>query len=182
MVSRGDNHEVAGAAKLSRCMYMTMCLVKNLKRSFLSPKPLFVRDEQESLGLLDSPVPANQSPLVAKVGSTDDKRLALQAAREAITLLKNSMMPTHGNSDEGEDGAAQERSALPLDRTKMSKVLVVGPASHSLRLQSGGWTKHWQVSTEYDGKKTWCCSRCAFKEASYPWSVVLFLDPLSNSR
>lgn len=27
-------------------------------------------------------------------------------------------------------------------------MLLVGPACDSMRLQSGGWTKHWQVSTD----------------------------------
>lgn len=93
---------------------------------------------QESLGLLDSPVPAAQSPLLGKVGGEDDQNAALQAARESITLLKNGEILTKEKDQTG-------HVALPLDRTKIDKLLVVGPACHSLSLQSGGWTNHWQV-------------------------------------
>ncbi|CAM9789197.1 unnamed protein product [Discosporangium mesarthrocarpum] len=44
---------------------------------------------KEDLGLLDSPVPELDSPLLGKVGSTGDRELALQAARESLTLLLN---------------------------------------------------------------------------------------------
>lgn len=97
---------------------------------------------QEALGLLDSPVPALQSPLLEKIGSEEDHRAALQAARESITLLKNGDMPTRGGEGAEDEGMAK---ALPLDRSKISKLLLVGPACDSFTLQSGGWTKHWQV-------------------------------------
>lgn len=92
---------------------------------------------------MDSPVPALQSPLLDKVGGDEDKEAALRAARESITLLKNRDMPKRGDGvEEGEGGGGP---ALPLDRSKTKKLLVVGPACDSLSLQSGGWTKHWQV-------------------------------------
>lgn len=106
-----------------------------------TPDSPYVSPSQESLGLLDFPVPSNQSPLIAKVGSEEDKQAALQASREAITLLKNADMPKRNDEDTG-------GQALPLDRSKMSKILLVGPACHSLSLQSGGWTKHWQVGQD----------------------------------
>lgn len=83
-----------------------------------------------------------QSPLLGKVGGKEDHEAALQAARESITLLKNGDMPTRGDED-AEDAPAPK--ALPLDRSKVGKLLVVGAACDSLPLQSGGWTKHWQV-------------------------------------
>lgn len=96
---------------------------------------------QEVLGLLDSPVPALQSPLLGKIGSQEDHEAALQAARESITLLKNGHVPTRGEEEE------ETVKALPLDPSNLKggKLLVVGPACDSLTLQSGGWTKHWQV-------------------------------------
>lgn len=100
---------------------------------------------QESLGLLDSPVPALTSPLLGKVGSEEDQEVALQAAREAITLLKNDKMPNKGGGGQIEVGVGGEEKVLPLDRSKTKKLLLVGPACDSLTLQSGGWTKHWQV-------------------------------------
>lgn len=35
-----------------------------------------------------------------------------------------------------------------LDVMQVSKMLLVGPACDSMRLQSGGWTKHWQVGKD----------------------------------
>lgn len=101
------------------------------------------------MGLLDSPVPAASSPLLGKVGGKQDQKDALQAARESITLLKNGDMPLQTQKEEGETlkGDKVER-ALPLDRSKTKKLLVVGPACNSLALQSGGWTKHWQASIQ----------------------------------
>lgn len=110
------------------------------------------RSFQEALGLLDSPVPALGSPLLGKVGSKEDHEAALQAARESITLLKNGDMPTRGGNADGDgggaagDAAAGRPKALPLDRSRVGKLLVVGPACDSFPLQSGGWTKHWQVT------------------------------------
>lgn len=103
------------------------------------PTPILFLRGQEVLGLLDSPVPALQSPLLGKIGSQEDHEAALQAARESITLLKNGHVPTKGEEEE------ESVKALPLDRSKGGKLLVVGPACDSLTLQSGGWTKHWQV-------------------------------------
>ncbi|CAM9496692.1 unnamed protein product [Ectocarpus sp. 6 AP-2014] len=93
---------------------------------------------KEALGLLDSPVPSLQSPLLGKIGSQEDHEAALQAARESITLLKNGHVPTKGEEEE------ESAKALPLDPSEGGKLLVVGPACDSLTLQSGGWTKHWQ--------------------------------------
>ncbi|CAM9243209.1 unnamed protein product, partial [Choristocarpus tenellus] len=93
---------------------------------------------KEALGLLDSPVPSLQSPLLNNVGSEEDKESCREAAREAVTLLKNEKKHTsamNGNDNE---------KVLPLDRLSMNKVLVVGPSCDSLVLQSGGWTHHWQ--------------------------------------
>lgn len=103
------------------------------------PTPTLFLRGQEVLGLLDSPVPALQSPLLGKIGSQEDHEAALQAARESITLLKNGHVPTRGEEED------ETVKALPLDRSKGGKLLVVGPACDSFTLQSGGWTKHWQV-------------------------------------
>ncbi len=74
------------------------------------------------LGLFDTPVTyAKDYPLFA---SEKHKKLALQAARESITLLKNN-----GN-------------VLPLRKT--AKVLVCGPNANSMRPMNGGWTYTWQ--------------------------------------
>ena len=82
---------------------------------------------KEDLGLLDHPyeLVGNDSPLDAKVGSMEDKRVALEAILESITLLKN------------------EHNVLPLDPKRVYNILVVGPTADSLTCQSGGWTMHW---------------------------------------
>ncbi|CAM9120440.1 unnamed protein product, partial [Scytosiphon promiscuus] len=104
--------------------------------------------KKEKLGLLDNPVPGLHSTLLREVGSEQDHAAALQAARESITLLKNGDMPTREGAEEEEqekeESPAVTEKALPLDRSAMSKLLLVGPACDSLVLQSGGWTKHWQ--------------------------------------
>ena len=85
---------------------------------------------KEWLGLLDDPLHLlNDFPDVeASVGSDDDRQAALALARESIVLLENS------------------DDLLPLHPRKLvgKKVLVTGQGCHSLGMQSGGWTLHWQ--------------------------------------
>lgn len=57
-------------------------------------------------------------------GSEKHARMALKAAEESVTLLKNN------------------RSLLPLN--KEAKVLVTGPNANSMRTLNGGWTLSWQ--------------------------------------
>ena len=74
------------------------------------------------LGLFDRPV--GNPDDYPKFGSDEFRNVSLQAATEAITLLKN------GNS------------ILPLN--KNSKVLVTGPTANTLRSLDGGWSYNWQ--------------------------------------
>lgn len=63
-------------------------------------------------------------------GSDNHKKIALEAASESITLLKNN------------------NQILPLKKDK--KVLVAGPTSNNLIFQNGSWTYTWQgVDTAY---------------------------------
>lgn len=82
---------------------------------------------KEDLGLLDHPydLVGDDSPLDAELGSMEDKRVALEAILESITLLKN------------------DHNVLPLDSKRKYNILVVGPTANSLTCQSGGWTMHW---------------------------------------
>lgn len=73
-------------------------------------------------GLFERPV-GNPSDY-PKFGSDEFRNASLQAATEAITLLKN----TNG--------------VLPLK--KGSKVLVTGPAANTMRSLDGGWSYTWQ--------------------------------------
>ena len=63
------------------------------------------------------------------VGSTRDRRVSLQAARESVTLLRNR------ETDEGE-------ALLPL--TDDQDVLVTGPTAHSMQSLHNGWSYTWQ--------------------------------------
>ncbi len=73
-------------------------------------------------GLFDSPIGnPNDYP---KFGSDEFRSVSLQAATEAITLLKNN------------------NNVLPLK--KSMKVLVTGPTANTMRSLDGGWSYNWQ--------------------------------------
>ncbi len=77
---------------------------------------------KDELGLFDDAYP-NMS-LASKVGTEEAKEIALNAAREAVTLLRN------------------EGDLLPI--AEESKVLVTGPAATSLPMLFGSWSYTWQ--------------------------------------
>jgi len=76
------------------------------------------------LGLFNDAMPRPE--LKAKVGLAESRQIALQAAQESVTLLKN----TNG--------------LLPL--RKNQKVLVTGPTADSLISLNNGWSYVWQGS------------------------------------
>ncbi len=78
------------------------------------------------LGLFERPMP--DAALKAKFATTASRRMSLEAAREAMTLLKNT------------------NNLLPLDKGR--KVLVTGPTADSLIPLNNGWTYVWQGSEE----------------------------------
>lgn len=78
------------------------------------------------LGLFDKPMP--DPSLKAKFALPEYRDVSLQAARESITLLKNT------------------NNILPLAKT--AKVLVTGPTADSLVSMNNGWTYVWQGSEE----------------------------------
>jgi beta-glucosidase len=78
------------------------------------------------LGLFDDAMPDDS--LIPRIGMPESRQLALQAAQESMTLLKN-------------DG-----SLLPLEKNR--KVLVTGPTADSLVALNNGWTYVWQGSDE----------------------------------
>jgi beta-glucosidase len=87
------------------------------------------------LGLFEQPYPDESA--ARRVGSEASAAVSRRAAREAITLLKN-------------DGGV-----LPL--RKEARILVTGPAAHSLTALNGGWTYTWQgadASHYPDGPRT----------------------------
>jgi len=78
------------------------------------------------LGLFGNPYPTEN--LAYSVGSEGSRQVNLQAAQEALTLLKN-------------DG-----DLLPL--AKGRKVLVTGPCANKLSVLNSGWTITWQGDRE----------------------------------
>ena len=75
-----------------------------------------------ALGLFEDPLPGLS--LADEVGSERDRRVALQAARESVTLLRNT------------------DDLLPLSADQ--RVLVTGPTAHSMQSLNNGWTYTWQ--------------------------------------
>jgi len=78
------------------------------------------------LGLFDNPYP--EAAAKANFGKPESQVLALNAAREAMTLLKN------------------KNNILPL--SKSMKVLVAGPSAQSLTALNGCWSYTWQGNNE----------------------------------
>ena len=78
------------------------------------------------LGLFDNPYPEKEA--VANFGNPAYQKLALDAAHEAITLLKNN------------------QDFLPLPKNK--KVVVAGPVAQSISALNGCWSYTWQGKDE----------------------------------
>lgn len=78
------------------------------------------------LGLFENALP--NPALASTVGTNSSRDVALDAARESMTLLKN------------------EGGLLPLAKDR--KVLVTGPTANSLLSLNNGWTYVWQGSEE----------------------------------
>ncbi|HEV2826228.1 MAG TPA: glycoside hydrolase family 3 N-terminal domain-containing protein [Pyrinomonadaceae bacterium] len=78
------------------------------------------------LGLFEKPIP--DPALKSKIGLPESREASLQAARESMTLLKNT------------------NNLLPLSKDR--KVLVTGPTADSLISLNNGWSYVWQGSEE----------------------------------
>ena len=76
------------------------------------------------LGLFNDPMP--HAEMKQKIGLAESRKIALQAAQESITLLKNT------------------NNLLPLPRGQ--RVLVTGPTADSLISLNNGWSYVWQGS------------------------------------
>src|SRR5439155_21219233 len=76
------------------------------------------------LGLFDDAMP--HPDLEARIGMAESRQVALQAAQESLTLLKNT------------------NDLLPLAKNR--KVLVTGPTADSMISLNNGWTYVWQGS------------------------------------
>ena len=85
------------------------------------------------LGLFENPFP--DSGFIKEIGIPEHRKVAKQAVRESLVLLKN------------------DNNLLPLQ--KGAKVVVVGEFAHNTGMQSGGWTVNWQGSeSSYKGATT----------------------------
>lgn len=80
---------------------------------------------KKDVGLLETDGWKANKDLQKLTGNADDVEVALNAARESLTLLKN------------------ENNALPLNKD-VKKVLVIGPTGNNFGHLSGGWTIDWQ--------------------------------------
>ncbi|PWT78893.1 MAG: beta-glucosidase [Bacteroidetes bacterium] len=78
------------------------------------------------VGLFDNPYPEKEA--LANFGKPEYQTLALNAAHEAMTLLKNS------------------DNILPLSKDK--KILVAGPTAQSISALNGCWSYIWQGNVE----------------------------------
>jgi len=81
---------------------------------------------KEDLDLFNNPLPDPNSPLLETIGGTEDRQVALNIARESITLLQN------------------QNGFLPLNPNTPRRILVAGPSGDSLTNLCGGWTVNWQ--------------------------------------
>ncbi len=73
-------------------------------------------------GLFDSPLVENNS--LNTIGSDDHRKIARQAVRESVVLLKNE-------------------NIIPISKN-INKLIVSGRGSDNLGMQCGGWTIDWQ--------------------------------------
>eukprot|EP00296_Roombia_truncata_P000006 JP435661.1.p1 GENE.JP435661.1~~JP435661.1.p1 ORF type:complete len:779 (+),score=357.63 JP435661.1:132-2339(+) len=98
---------------------------------------------KHDVGLFEQPYANANSDLIDTVGSEADRMVALDSARQSITLLKNG----HEDKD--------QKPILPLNLGDGSKILVTGPAGTITGL-CGGWSIHWLGATSdkefYNGK------------------------------
>jgi len=94
------------------------------------------------LGLFNKDI-SIKAELNERVGRTESRKKALDAARESLVLLKN------------------ENDLLPLDQGEIKKIVVAGPNADSKSAIAGGWTVSWsdvkdeqipeEVITVYEG-------------------------------
>jgi len=78
---------------------------------------------KQGLGMEEETLTMND-PNIAKIGSENDRKQALDMAYQSIIMVEN------------------KNKVLPMLGSK--RVHVTGPTSNSLRYQSGGWTWQWQ--------------------------------------
>lgn len=89
---------------------------------------------KRNIGLFENPYSNASISKYFPVGSDSDRLVALNLARESITLLKNEKI-----------SSSNPTPVLPLTWLKdNASILVVGPSGNSLKNLCGGWSIHWQ--------------------------------------
>jgi beta-glucosidase len=73
-------------------------------------------------GLFDNPLVANDA--LSTIGSDNHRKIARQAVRESVVLLKN-------------------RDIIPISK-ELNKLVISGRGADNLGMQCGGWTIDWQ--------------------------------------
>lgn len=86
---------------------------------------------KEELGLFENPYPSRD--LLQKVNSTENRKVALEAAEQSIILLKNE-------------------NVLPLGKSK--KILLAGIGANSKRMLNGPWSYDWLGAKEAQQPKS----------------------------
>jgi len=112
------------------------------------------------LGLFENPFPRKDR--YNRIGSAENKAIALQAARESIVLLKN------------------ENQLLPLS-SSTKKIVLAGPASNSKRNITGGWTIEWAGAPESRFPANMETIYSALKKELSATNIVLFDSTLRNA-
>ncbi len=111
------------------------------------------------LGLFDDPFPEPEA--MANFGKAGYKTLALRAAEETMTLLKNDTL--------------QGRPVLPLK--KGMKLLVAGPAVNSLATLHGSWSYCWQGTIDSLYPKATKTIREALKNIAGKKNIITVAPP-----
>lgn len=108
------------------------------------------------LGLFENPFPRKDR--FDRIGKAEHKKIALDAARESIVLLKN------------------EQQNLPISASA-SQLLVLGPCGNSKRNLSGGWTIVWQGATE-DKHPADMPTVFTALQTEFPKAKVIFMESI----
>jgi beta-glucosidase len=112
------------------------------------------------LGLFENPYPRKDR--FQRIGSAENKAIAIQAARESIVLLKN------------------ENQILPFSNS-VKKIVLAGPAAKSKRNITGGWTIEWGGAPESKFPAGMETIYSALQKAMTNAQIVLFDSTLRNA-
>lgn len=95
----------------------------------------------------ESPRMQLKDPNLDKVGSTQDRSVALEMVHQSIVLTKNQdgtlpIRKLKSSASSGND--TTDASNASSNSSIRTKVLVTGPTATKIAYQSGGWTGQWQ--------------------------------------